>query len=70
MLVVVADAVTLECLSNGGLGHHMVIVEKTGLCRQIDGPISSYCCLVWHTLWNSGVEASIEPPNLLTQLPL
>ena len=41
----------------------MVIDEKTGLCRQIDGPYSSYCCLVWHTLWNSGVEASIEPPN-------
>jgi len=42
---------------------HMVIVEKTGLCLQIEGPYSSYCWRVWHTLWNSGVEASIEPPN-------
>lgn len=23
---------------------------KTGLKRQIEGPTSSYCCLVWHTV--------------------
>ena len=42
---------------------HMVMVEKTGLCLQMDGPISSYCWRVWQTEWNSGVDASIEPPN-------
>jgi len=26
-----------------------VIVPNTGLCRQIDGPYSSYCAFVWHT---------------------
>jgi len=51
-------------------GRYIVIAEKTGLCRQIEGPYSSYCCRVCTTLWNSGVEASIEPPNLLTRLPL
>ena len=45
------------------LNSHMVMVEKTGLWRQMLGPISSYCWRVWHTLWNSGVLASIEPPN-------
>jgi len=26
-----------------------VIVPKTGLWRQMDGPYSSYCAFVWHT---------------------
>jgi hypothetical protein len=42
---------------------HKVMAEKTGLCLQMDGPISSYAARVWHTLLNSGVDASIEPPN-------
>ena len=42
---------------------HIVIDEKTALCLQIEGPYSRYCARVWHTFWNSGVEASIEPPN-------
>lgn len=41
----------------------MVMAEKTGLCLQMDGPISSYCARVWQTVLNSGVEASIDPPN-------
>ena len=36
---------------------------KTGLCLAIRGPSSSYCALVWQTRKNSGVEASIDPPN-------
>ena len=40
-----------------------MMAEKTGLCLQMDGPISSYAARVWHTLLNSGVDASIEPPN-------
>jgi len=42
---------------------HIVIDEKTALCLQIEGPYSRYCARVWHTFWNSGVEASIDPPN-------
>ena len=42
---------------------HIVIAEKTGLCLQMEGPCSSYAARVWHTLLNSGVDASIEPPN-------
>ena len=38
-----------------------LIVSPTHL--HIDGPTSSYCARVWQTSWNSGVEASIEPPN-------
>ena len=41
----------------------MVMAEKTGLCLQMDGPISSYCARVWQTVLNSGVDASIDPPN-------
>ena len=41
----------------------MVMAEKTGLCLQMDGPNSSYAARVWHTLLNSGVDASIDPPN-------
>lgn len=41
----------------------MVMVEKTGLCLHTLGPYSSYCWRVWTTFENSGVEASIEPPN-------
>ena len=29
----------------------------------MEGPCSSYEARVWQTLLNSGVEASIEPPN-------
>lgn len=27
-----------------------VMVPKTGLWRQMEGPYSSYCAFVWHTL--------------------
>lgn len=42
---------------------YIVIDEKTGLCLQIEGPTSSYCARVWQTSWNSGVDASMDPPN-------
>ena len=31
------------------LSRPYVIVPKTGLCLQMEGPYSSYCALVWQT---------------------